>query len=110
MKKYFNTTGVCFPERHYMVYPLRDIEDQIMELIDKGQYFLIHAPRQTGKTTFLHALTHKLNAKGDYIAATVSVEMGGVPGFTVEQAYPYMISSFYRNACFFLEPQYCQNT
>jgi len=39
--------------------------DNILNLINSKQYFLIHAPRQTGKTTFLHALAHRLNKEGN---------------------------------------------
>ncbi len=61
MKRFFNTTGLCNPERHYMVNPFRDMYDDVLRLIEAEQYFIIHAPRQTGKTSFLHALAHLLN-------------------------------------------------
>ncbi|MFN6080789.1 MAG: ATP-binding protein, partial [Bacteroidota bacterium] len=68
MRRFFNTTGLCNVERHYMVDPFRNMYDDIHILIDDMQYFLIHAPRQTGKTTFLHALAHRLNKEGNYVA------------------------------------------
>ena len=51
--------------------------DDIHILIDDMQYFLIHAPRQTGKTTFLHALAHRLNKEGNYVAVVCSLESAG---------------------------------
>ena len=51
MSKFFNTTGLCFPEKHYMVDPLKRITE-IEDLINREHYFTLHAPRQTGKTTF----------------------------------------------------------
>lgn len=63
MKK-FNTTGICRPEKHYMV----DIQErliQIKEMVDDGQYFVINRARQYGKTTTLFALK-KFLAK-DYL-------------------------------------------
>jgi hypothetical protein len=73
MKKFFNTTGPCFPERHYMVDPLERLKG-IQVLIDQGQYFVIHAPRQTGKTTFGLALMDKLNAEGHYSMLVSSIQ------------------------------------
>ena len=57
-----------------------------MQLIEAEQYFLIHAPRQTGKTTFLHAFAKRLNAEGTYICLVVSLEQAGVPSFTEAMA------------------------
>ena len=52
MKKYFNVTGNCNPQRHYMVDVSRKFE-QVMDLIEQGEYFAINRPRQYGKTTML---------------------------------------------------------
>ena len=46
----FNTAGPCFPDEHYMLPPERRL-GRIMELIERGKYFTLHAGRQTGKTT-----------------------------------------------------------
>lgn len=95
MKRFFNTTGFCSPEKHYMVEPLRGILKEVYALIEKEQYFLIHAPRQTGKTTLLHALAHRINREGKYIGCVMSVEQAGVPNFTVEQANQAMTNALY---------------
>ncbi len=45
MKKKFNITGACVPEKHYMI----DIEkklEQIGAMIEAGEYFTINRPRQ----------------------------------------------------------------
>ena len=73
MRKYFNTTGPCFPEWHYMVPPLPRLKG-VEQLIDQGQYFVIHAPRQSGKTTYLYALMEKLNHEGRYTALQVNIQ------------------------------------
>lgn len=55
MSKRFNTTGVCVPEKHYMV----DISDkiaEIMKMVERGDYFVINRPRQYGKTTSIYML------------------------------------------------------
>ncbi|MFN9680210.1 MAG: hypothetical protein ACK56V_01195, partial [Bacteroidota bacterium] len=60
-----------------MVDPFRNMYYNILNLIDSKQYFLIHAPRQTGKTTFSHALAHRLNKEGKYVAVVCSLERTG---------------------------------
>ena len=69
----FNTTGPCFPEEHYML-PALDRLPGIRELVADGNYFVIHAPRQSGKTTALKALVREVNAKGDMFALYCSLE------------------------------------
>lgn len=59
MNRYFNTTGVCYPDRHYMV-DLQSRLEEIKELIDRGSYFMINRARQYGKTTMLKALNRYL--------------------------------------------------
>lgn len=106
MKRFFNTTGRCLPEDHYMVPPFRGLEQEIMRLIEAEQYFLIHAPRQTGKTTFLHAFAKKLNEEGKYICLVVSLEQAGVPSFGEELANKRMVDAMYEMRARFLPPEY----
>jgi hypothetical protein len=46
----------------------------VMQLIDREQYFVIHAARQSGKTTYLLDLTRRLNDGGQYHALYCSLE------------------------------------
>jgi hypothetical protein len=46
----------------------------VEELIDMKQYFVIHAARQSGKTTYLKDLTQRLNTGGKYYALYCSLE------------------------------------
>ncbi len=55
MKPYFNVAGPCVPGEHYML-PAHERCQGIPELIDRKQYFVIHAARQSGKTTLLQEL------------------------------------------------------
>jgi DNA polymerase III delta prime subunit len=48
----------------------------LRELIDQEHYFVIHAPRQVGKTTALMALARELSAEGKHAAVLVSAEQG----------------------------------
>ncbi|MFN9682820.1 MAG: ATP-binding protein [Bacteroidota bacterium] len=104
MRRFFNTTGLCNVERHYMVDPFRNMYDDIHILIDDMQYFLIHAPRQTGKTTFLHALAHRLNKEGNYVAVVCSLESAGYTSISVETANEVFIQSLYLTSKIFLSP------
>ncbi len=77
MERYFNTAGPNRPEKEYTIDPLKRIDlDDVLALIDQGKYFVLHAPRQTGKTSCLLALRDLLNAKGKYIAVYANVEGG----------------------------------
>lgn len=84
-EKFFNTAGLCFPENHYMVNPLPRLED-VEGLIKNWHYFTIHAPRQTDKATYLHAMARKLNGEGKYTALVVSFEQAGYSSITVKEA------------------------
>lgn len=75
--KFFNTAGPIQPEIHYSVNPLNRINtDEIMMLIQQRKYFILHAPRQTGKTSCLLALRDYINASANYYAVYVNVEGG----------------------------------
>ncbi|MCP5107869.1 MAG: AAA family ATPase [bacterium] len=97
MHKWFNTAGLCFPENHYMVDPIPRLKE-VEELIRKEFYFTLHAPRQTGKTTYLHAMTRKLNTEEKYIALAASCERAGYGSITVEKANEVIIDSIYSAA------------
>lgn len=97
MHKWFNTAGLCFPDKHYMVDPIPRLKE-VEELIRKEFYFTLHAPRQTGKTTYLHAMARKLNAEGKYISLVASCERAGYGSISVEKANEVIIDSIYSAA------------
>jgi len=76
----FNVAGPCHPSKHYMLDPLRNLGKELANLIDQENYFVIHAARQSGKTTLLWELTDKINAEGKYYALYCSLE--GIQAFT----------------------------
>jgi hypothetical protein len=83
--RYFNTAGPCIPELHYMLPP----EPRLPEarpLIARGMYFVVHAPRQTGKTTTLRSLAQELTAEGLAAALHFSCEAGEPAGDNYEGA------------------------
>ena len=71
--RYFNTAGPCNKAEHYMIEASTRLEG-VGQLIDMKQYFVIHAARQSGKTTYLRDLTDRLNADGKYYALYCSLE------------------------------------
>ncbi|WP_017328040.1 AAA family ATPase [Synechococcus sp. PCC 7336] len=75
MPKWFNTAGPCKADIHYMLSPLARLP-QVNRTIAQQGYFVIHAPRQTGKTTAMLALAQQLTASGQYTAVMVSAEVG----------------------------------
>ncbi|MEZ4296127.1 MAG: ATP-binding protein [Polyangiaceae bacterium] len=79
MKRHFNVAGPCRPDLHYMV-PAAERLPEAPDLIDQLGYFVVHAPRQTGKTTTLRALAEKLTAAGQYAALHFSCEAGEAAG------------------------------
>ena len=90
MRKCFNTTGLCYPDDHYMV----NIESRLEEikvLIDRGEYFAINRARQYGKTTTLNLLAEKLS--GDY--AVISISFEGIENEVYKSA-DLFCQNFYR--------------
>lgn len=85
MERYFNTEGLCQPERHYMV----RLDDRLAEIkrryVDRGSYFVINKGRQYGKTTTLHALEGYL--KKDYIVLSMDFQELGSTGFQDEAVF-----------------------
>ncbi|QOV22862.1 ATP-binding protein [Anabaenopsis elenkinii] len=75
MTKWFNTAGPCKPDIHYTL-PTSERLPQLKRLIEQENYFVIHAPRQTGKTTAMLTLAQELTASGKYTAVMVSAELG----------------------------------
>lgn len=75
MDRLFNTAGPCRSDQHYSIEPLSRIDwPEIQHLIDHERYFVLHAPRQTGKTTTLLAMMDALNQSGRYSALYMGIE------------------------------------
>jgi type II secretory pathway predicted ATPase ExeA len=75
MARWFNVAGPCRSDIHYML-PATARLPNVMRLIEQQNYFVLHAPRQSGKTTAMLALARALTASGHYLAALLSVEVG----------------------------------
>ncbi len=84
MAKRFNTTGICYPEEHYMV----NMEKRIKEiecLVDNEEYFTINRARQYGKTTVINLLAERLSKK--YCVFSISFEGMSDEVFETEAAF-----------------------
>lgn len=73
MEKCFNIAGPCFPDEHYMLPALERLPG-IMRIVEQRSYFVLHAARQSGKTTVLMALVEEINQKGEMNALYFTVE------------------------------------
>nr|VFK21508.1 MAG: hypothetical protein BECKLFY1418C_GA0070996_10952 [Candidatus Kentron sp. LFY] len=97
--KSFDTAGPIKSEKHYNIPALsRWDSDQIYRLIDEECYFVLHAPRQTGKTTCLLALMERLDGEGNHTILYVNVEPAQAMRGGVETGMRTIVSSVARNA------------
>jgi hypothetical protein len=73
----FEDSGIVYPEESYYV-PFQSVtnvkKQDIKTIIDKGRYFSIFAPRQSGKTTFLEQMCHQLHQDKTYISILLSFQ------------------------------------
>ena len=75
--RFFNTEGPVRPDDHYCIPPLERVDlDTVLGLVRDKKYFVLHAPRQTGKTSALLALRDLLNSGGDYRCVYADFEVG----------------------------------
>ena len=80
----FNITGLCIPRKHYMV-DINDKLKKIVEMVNRGKYFVVNCPRQYGKTTTLACLKQIL--KDEYITISISFEGLGSKTFETEENF-----------------------
>ena len=93
MELFFNNAGPSVTGDNYMIDPLQRIDlANIEALIAQKRYFILHAPRQTGKTTCMLALMDHLNQQGDYHALYANIEAA--------QAYRENIPEVMRTVCY----------
>ena len=86
--RFFNTTGPVVAADHYCIPPLQRVNlGEILTLVRQKRYFVLHAPRQTGKTSALLALRDLLNGgtEGAYRCVYVNVEIGQAARENVER-------------------------
>ena len=102
--KFFNTAGPNKSDIHYELPPLARMSfDELLSLIAAQKYFVLHAPRQTGKTTCMLALVNELNRTGLYRAVYVNVEAAQAARENVEGAMRAILSDLASAAHNFLK-------
>ena len=90
--RFFNTTGPVNPADHYCIPPLARFDlDDVLALVRTKKYFVLHAPRQTGKTSSLLALCDLLNGQG-YACVYTTVETARTARDDVEEAMRTVLS------------------
>jgi len=95
MEKQFNTAGPNKSDIHYTLTPSDRIDwPALSTLIDAQKYFILHAPRQTGKTSLLIHLMHVINAAGKYRALYVNIEAAQAARNDVNAAMQPILSAF----------------
>jgi hypothetical protein len=75
--RFFNTAGPVQCDIHYCLPPLERIDlAHVLTLLEQRKDFVLHAPRQTGKTTVLLALQSYLNQGDRFRCLYVNFEVG----------------------------------
>ncbi|MBP7510266.1 MAG: hypothetical protein KA807_20840, partial [Prolixibacteraceae bacterium] len=102
--KFFNTAGPVNQPEHYKVDPLHrwDLEEILM-YIEQKKYFILHAPRQTGKTSSLLALQEYLNHEGKYLAIYANVEAGQASRNDIKSALKAIITEIANRLAFLMK-------
>ena len=99
--RFFNTEGPVRPDKHYAIRPLDRADiDEFLDLIRAERYFVLHAPRQTGKTSALIALRDLLNSGevGNFRCVDVNVEVAQVARDDVARGIRAILSSLATSA------------
>jgi hypothetical protein len=104
MPHWFNIAGPCKPDKHYMLPPTSRLPS-LARLIEQENYFVIHAPRQTGKTTAMIALAKELTDSGRFVALMVSVEVGAAFQHDPDKAELAILGAWRESAYFYLAPE-----
>lgn len=103
MERFFNTAGPIIPEDHYHLDPLHRLDwDDIQHLIATKRYFVLHAPRQTGKTSTLLAIMKALNGGGRYACAYANIEGAQVARGDETQGIPAVCHAVSRSLALYL--------
>ncbi|MEM7031503.1 MAG: AAA-like domain-containing protein [Chloroflexota bacterium] len=105
----FNTTGPVRPNQHYCLPPLERFNlNDVLFFIEQQKYFVLHAPRQVGKTSYLLALMDYLNTEGLYHCLYFNVEAAQATRENVESAMRVIVGEMALRARSFLSDPFPQ--
>ena len=99
--RFFNTTGPVRTEQHHCLPPLGRLDlDDVLTLVRRQRYFMLHAPRQTGKTSALFALRDLLNSGGTgaFRCVYANVELARAARENMAEAMRAILSELARRA------------
>ena len=103
MERFFNTAGPIITADHYHIPLIDRIDwDDIQQLIQSKRYFVLHAPRQTGKTSTLLSIMDALNETGNYHAAYANIEATQAARGDVSKGIPAICSVIARSVGYHL--------
>ncbi len=107
MERFFNTAGVVRKNLHYCIEPLSRIDlNEILGLIRQQKYFVLHAPRQTGKTSYLYALMDYINNEGTYKCLYINIENAQAARENVKEGMRIILRILADNAVDYLEDSF----
>ncbi len=108
--RFFNTEGPIKPEKHYCIPALERLDiDEVLRLVRDEKYFVLHAPRQTGKTSVLIALQDLLSGQG-YHCLYATVEGASTAGQDLERAIGTVLANLAFEARSELDDPFLSNT
>lgn len=84
-EKTFCIAGPIIEEDHYFLDQRLDWKE-FSTYISRKYYFVLHAPRQSGKTTAIKQIVQRLNAQGKYTALYINVESSATARDDFEKA------------------------
>lgn len=105
--RFFNTAGPVNKEDHYTIEPLTRFDlAGVLSLIEQKKYFVLHAPRQTGKTSYMLALMDYINKKGEYKCLYVNVEAAQAARGNIREGIRSILSNLAKSAQRYLGDQF----
>ncbi|MCP4699701.1 MAG: ATP-binding protein [Gammaproteobacteria bacterium] len=108
--RFFNNAGPVNCKKHYCLPPLQRFDiDEILLLIEQEKYFVLHAPRQVGKTTWLLALQEHLNREGQYRCLYFNVEVAQAAREDIEQGMRAILAEMAEWAVSTLDDAYIES-
>ena len=109
MAKFFNTEGPIKKDIHYFIDPLSRIDlDEVLSLVDSQKYFVLHAPRQTGKTSYLLSLMEYLNKEGKYKCLYANIEAAQAARENVKEGIKTILNVLAQAASIYLKDTFIE--
>jgi hypothetical protein len=89
--------------------PTGDRLPNLTRLFQQQNYFILHAPRQVGKTTAMLTLAQALTQSGEYTSVMVSVEVGSAFYNDIDRAEQAILGSWQSEIAVWLTPDLYPN-